>query len=248
MSYPHSWSMHRALALPTVIVGALALTACGVEFSGNADDPDASTVNSGDADAGSGLGTPDGPRVIGSSDGAAYLPVDGGDSAADATTSEPTDAGGVVTPDAGAPPKHDAGGIPTADASAPPSRDAGAPPPDAGVVRRVVCGPRASSLSCDPTSESCCATTVTGGFTYACITRGSTCSGLPIACAEAADCTGGTACCYDPTAGRARVACMAASACAQGQMLCNPDPGATPCPAGLHCTPYGSGVPYYACR
>ncbi len=97
--------------------------------------------------------------------------------------------------------------------------------------------------------ETCCTTPVSGGgFGYSCLPAGIPCTRLIIGCTEEADCHNGTMCCDVTTAGTERIACMPATACARGTILCNPTPGAAPCPAGLRCMPSGGFVSYYACR
>ena len=163
------------------------------------------------------------------------LPVGDAGPGEDATTID------ASVPDSARPtPTPDAAPLPDA---APP------PPPDAGGVSTLRCGDAVLKLQCNTSLETCCATTVSGGaLGYSCLPAGIPCTGLIIGCTEQADCRGGTVCCDVATGGPERVACLPAAACARGSILCNPAPGAAPCPAGLRCMPFGGFMPYYACR
>jgi hypothetical protein len=174
------------------------------------------------------------------------------DGASNAPPGDRPDAHLLPVPAGDAGPREDAA---TADASVPdsgrptPTPDAAPPPPDAGTVDTLRCGDAVLKLACNTSLETCCATTVPGGgFGYSCLPAGIPCTGLIIGCTAEADCRNGTTCCDVVTGGTEKIACMPAAACARGTLLCNPTPGAAPCPAGLRCMPYGGFVPYYACR
>jgi hypothetical protein len=143
---------------------------------------------------------------------------------ADAESAEPLDAASDA-PD----------GSPAGDAA-----EAGAP--------RIRCGGGAHNLTyCDPVGETCCANSGDGGFVYSCVPRDQpgACKGLPIACAAQSDCADRTVCCFDSSGSDDKVACVAATSCRFGVLLCSGD---GECPKGTRCVPFGGNVPYDACK
>ncbi len=126
-------------------------------------------------------------------------------------------------------------------------RDAG-PPPDPGIY----CGP---NTHCTVDAQVCCADGLGGGQPpfYACKPATATCTGVPIACDDAADCPG-EHCCgeFNPSTGYLSVSCRSACTGAVGGNslveLC--DPKATPatCTGGMTCQPSGSLLGFSVCK
>jgi hypothetical protein len=120
--------------------------------------------------------------------------------------------------------------------------------PDRAPPTGIRCGGGSfNETTCTGAQPTCCENaTGDGGATFDCRTDGGACA-YPITCSSYNDCAGSNVCCHSSTA----IKCVAQSACADTELVCEPNGPTDQCPAGWKCTVLftNQGVisPYYGC-